>query len=254
MTYKEKKIDNLNVKIFETRSEMGAVAASEAAEYLRQLGREKDEINILFAAAPSQDDIYGALLKEEGIPWEKVNAMQLDDYIGINSDAPQRFANYLKDHIFNHVQIKNLLLIDCENPNIEDELNKYNEILKKHPADISFIGIGENGHIAFNDPSVADFEDTALIKIVDLEETSRVQQVNDGCFEKVEDVPTKALTVTIPAILKAEKVFCVVPCDTKANSVYNTLNMDIDEKYPSTILRKHKDTTLYLDKDSAAKI
>lgn len=248
------KVDNLKVKIFETRSEMGVYAASEAAEYIRELSKEKDEINILFAAAPSQDDIYGALIKEEGIPWDKINAMQLDDYIGIDNEAPQRFANYLKKHIFNHVPIKNTFLINCENPDIVDELSRYNSILEKNPVDISFIGIGENGHIAFNDPSVANFNDKALIKIVELEKTSRIQQVNDGCFEKVEDVPQRALTVTIPAILNAKKVFCVVPGKTKVNAVYNTINKDIEEQYPSTILRKHKDSTLYLDMDSASKI
>lgn len=254
MTYTNKKIDNLEVKIFENRVEMGATAAAEAAEFLVKLGREKDEINILFAAAPSQDDIYGALIKEPGIPWEKINAMQLDDYIGINSDAPQRFANYLKEHVFKYVSLKNIFLINCENPSIEDELASYNDILGKYPVDVSFIGIGENGHLAFNDPSVADFNDKSLIKIVELEEASRVQQVNDGCFEKVEDVPKKALTVTIPAILNAKKVVCVVPSSTKSNAVYNTLYQEIDEKFPSTILRKHESATLFLDKDSASKI
>lgn len=254
MTYKDCKVDNLNVKIFETRKEMGDTAAAEAAEYLRELGKEKDEINILFAAAPSQDDIYSALIKEDGIPWEKINAMQLDDYIGINNNASQRFANYLKVHVFNHVPIKNVFLINCENPSVENELANYNKILEKYPVDVSFIGIGENGHIAFNDPSVADFEDKDLIKIVELEETSRIQQVNDECFEKIEDVPKKALTVTIPAILRASRVFCVVPGLTKANAVFNTLYKNIDEQYPSTILRKHNNATLYLDKDSASKI
>lgn len=254
MTYEKNKVDRLDVKIFKTRTEMGIAAAKEAANYLRELGKKKDEINILFAAAPSQDDIYGALIKEKEIPWDKINAMQLDDYIGINSNAPQRFANYLKSHIFDHVPIKQVLMINSENSCIEDELERYNEILKNHPVDISFIGIGENGHIAFNDPSVADFDDEKSIKIVELEEASQIQQVNDGCFERVEDVPKKALTVTIPAILKAERVFCVVPCSTKADSVRDTLNEEITTKHPATILRKHVNATLYLDTNSAAKL
>lgn len=254
MLYTNSKVDNLNIKVFETRKEMGDVAAAEAAKHLRQLGKEKDEINILFAAAPSQDDIYSSLLKEDGVPWEKINAMQLDDYIGVNNDSPQRFANYLKTHIFDHVKIKNAFMINCENPDIEEELLRYNNLIKNFPVDVSFIGIGENGHIAFNDPSVADFKDQNLIKIVELEATSRIQQVNDGCFENIEDVPTKALTVTIPAVLNSKMIFCVVPNITKANAVYNTLYKDVSEQYPSTILRRHKNATLYLDKDSASKI
>lgn len=254
MTYASMKVDNLNIKIFETRSEMGAHAAAEAAEYIRKLAKEKEEINILFAAAPSQNDIYGALIKEEGMPWEKINAMQLDEYIGINNDAPQRFANYLKEHIFKHVPIKNTFLIDCENPNVEEELQRYTKLLEDYPVDVAFIGIGENGHLAFNDPGVADFQDEVLMKIVELEEASRIQQVNDGCFEKVEDVPQKALTVTIPAILNAKRIFCVVPSSSKANAVYNTIYKNIDELYPSTILRRHDNVTLYLDKESASKI
>ncbi|KUO76454.1 MAG: glucosamine-6-phosphate deaminase [Clostridia bacterium BRH_c25] len=254
MTYIEKKVDKLNIKIFETRSEMGANAAAEAAEYLRELGKVKEEINIIFAAAPSQDDILGSLIQEKDLPWEKINAMQLDDYIGINGEAPQRFANYLKRHIFDLVSMKQLLLINCENPSVEDELARYNEILKTHPADVAFIGIGENGHIAFNDPSVADFNDKKLIKSVVLEETSRLQQVNDGCFEKLEDVPGMAMTVTIPAILRAERVFCVVPCSSKANAVRDTLNEPVSTKHPATILRTHKNATLYLDKYAATEL
>lgn len=253
MSYLEKKVENLQVKIFNTREEMGEDAAAHAAQYLRELAKTKDEINILFAAAPSQNDFLAALIQED-VPWEKINAMQLDDYIGISSEAPQRFANYLNRHIFNHVPMKQLLLINCENPNVDDEIARYNGILKTHPVDVSFIGIGENGHIAFNDPSVADFNDKERIKLVELEETSRVQQVNDGCFDNLENVPKLAITVTIPAILAAGKVFCIVPASTKATAVYDTLNAPISTACPATILRKHSNATLYIDKDAAAKL
>lgn len=253
LSYIEKKAENLQVKIFNTREEMGKSAATHAAQYLRELAKTKEEINILFAAAPSQNDFLATLIQED-VPWEKINAMQLDDYIGISNEAPQRFANYLNRHIFDYVPMKQLLLINCENPNVEDEIARYNEILKTYPVDVSFIGIGENGHIAFNDPSVADFNDKERIKLVELEESSRVQQVNDGCFDKLENVPKAAMTVTIPAILAARKVFCIVPASTKARAVYDTINAPISTACPATILRTHNNATLYIDKDAGANL
>lgn len=253
MCYDKLLKDNLIVKIFENRNDMGACAAREAATYIRRLAKDKDEINILFAAAPSQNEFLNALLNEKDVPWDKVNAMQLDDYINISNDAPQKFANFLKRSFFDHLTLKSCLLIDSENSTSE-ELMRYTKILQEYPVDISFIGIGENAHIAFNDPGIADFNDPLYIKEIALDDISRNQQVNDGCFERIEDVPQKAITVTIPVIFKAKRIFCIVPGSAKAQAIYHTINSDITNMHPSTILREHKNATLYVDKLAAEKI
>lgn len=251
MDFKEFKYDKLKVYVFQNRKEMGEFAAKEAAQYMREIGQVQEEINILFAAAPSQNDFLEALSREPEVPWHKVNAMQLDDYIGIDAGAPQRFANYLEAHIFSRVPVAKRFFINCENQNAKEELERYGKILKEHPADISFIGIGENGHIAFNDPGMADFCDERWIKAVDLDLLSRKQQVHDGCFGQLEEVPTQAMTVTVPPIMKAKRIFCMVPGSTKSKAVRNTLYEEIGNHVPSTVLRTHLNAALYLDEDGA---
>lgn len=247
------KKEQLQVKVFLTREEMGKQAAEEAAACLRKLVEEKGEITVIFAAAPSQNDFLQALQEEE-VPWKQIRAVHMDEYIGIRKEAPQGFAKFLKDAIFDRVPLKNCSLLNCETDDPEKETARYSEILRAYPPDVAFIGIGENGHIAFNDPGVADFADSETAKIVCLEETSRLQQVNDGCFSSLDEVPKKAITVTIPPIFQAKHIFCMVPCETKADAVYRTLNDSVGTECPSTILRNHPSATLYLDRLSAAKL
>ncbi len=247
-----KTVDCLQVQVYDTREELGAAAASQAAEYLRKLGKEKDEINILFAAAPSQHEFLQELAKQKDVPWQKVTAMQLDDYIGIAPDAPQRFSNFLAREFFDLVPLGRRLMIDSQAKDVQQEILRYTQVLQDHPVDISFIGIGENGHIAFNDPGVSDFFDPMWCKAIQLEQESRVQQVNDGCFEKLEDVPKTAITVSMPAILRAPMVFCMVPGKTKAQAIHSTLCEAVCPSRPSTALRIHKNAVLYIDTDSAA--
>jgi glucosamine-6-phosphate deaminase len=135
---------------------------------------------------------------------------------------------------------------------LEGECRRYGELLMRYPVDVVFMGIGENTHIAFNDPHVARFDDPRIVKVVDLDEACRQQQVNDGCFKTLGDVPRNALTLTIPALMKADHIFCMVPGKTKAQAVYHTLNSEISERFPSTILRTHPSAILFIDKDSAS--
>ena len=251
---KEVNAGNLKVKIFETRAEMGKCAASEAAACIKKLLGEKDEINMIFAAAPSQNETLAELVASEGIEWGKVNAFHMDEYIGISADAPQAFGNFLKEHIFDKVGFKSVNYIYADNESYEDTCKRYSELIKSHPIDIVCLGIGENGHIAFNDPWVADFNDSEIIKRVELDEVCRNQQVNDGCFEKLSDVPTHALTLTVPTLFNADYLFCTVPAKTKAQAVYNTVNAEINEDVPATIMRKHKNAVMYCDCDSASKL
>lgn len=250
----EFKIDSLQVKIFETRNEMGVNAAMQVAQKIKSLLDKKEYVNIIFAAAPSQNEFLQSLVEQKGIDWGRVNAFHMDEYVGLPDDAPQRFGNFLKDKIFNKLSFASVHFLDGTAKNPQQECRRYADLLAKYPTDIVCMGIGENTHIAFNDPHVADFKDTEMVKIVSLDSACRQQQVNDKCFEKIEWVPSSAITLTIPALLSAAYIYCIVPGKNKASAVNLTLTEEISEKYPASILRRHKNSQLFLDKDSSAKL
>lgn len=243
--------DKLTVKAFITRKEMGEAAAADIVAAIKKALEKKKEINMIFAAAPSQNDVLKALT-ESDVEWNRINAYHMDEYMGLDRSAPQSFGNFLTEHIFGKVPFKSVNLINCGVKDAEAECDRYEQLLKENPADIIVLGIGENGHIAFNDPWVADFMDSRLVKTVPLDEVCRQQQVNDGCFAKLEDVPGQAITLTCPVFIQAPQLFCIVPAITKAKAVKRTLQGEINEECPATILRKHENAVLYLDKDSAS--
>ena len=249
---KTEQVDKLNVKVYQTREEMGRAAAEEAAAAIRAAIAAKGEINMIFAAAPSQNEFLAHLIADKSIDFTKINAFHMDEYIGLPADAPQGFGNFLRERLFDRVPFKTVNTIDSTAADPEAECRRYAALLQAHPCDIVCMGIGENGHIAFNDPHVADFGDKAAVKVVALDETCRQQQVNDGCFARLDDVPTHALTLTIPTLTAPEAVFCIVPAKTKANAVYAALRGGITEACPASILRRHANATLYCDADSAA--
>ena len=243
------KKDNLTVKVYDTRSDMGLAAGKEIADCIKELLKTKDELNMTFAAAPSQNEVLEYLANDKTIPWEKINAYHMDEYVGIDKTAPQGFAMFLKNALFNKVPFKTVNTLDSTaDPDVEAE--RYSKLLKENPVDIVCMGIGENGHIAFNDPHVADFNDSKLVKKVDLDDVCRMQQVHDGCFATLDDVPKYALTLTVPALAAGKYQFCVVPAATKANAVKNTVYGEISEVCPATILRKLDNAILYCDSDS----
>ena len=244
--------DFLKINVYETRKEMGEAAAKDIKSCILSLLQEKETINMIFAAAPSQNEVLSALATDTDIPWHRVNAFHMDEYIGLPADAPQGFGNFLKAHIFGIVDFKSVNYIDISAADAEIECARYTELLKRYPTDIVVMGIGENGHIAFNDPPVADFNDPKAVKPVALDDICRNQQVNDGCFAKLDDVPKTAITLTVPTLFAGEYLFCIVPAKTKANAVRATLCNDINEKCPATILRRHKNAVLYLDGDSSS--
>ena len=249
-TFKKEK---LTVKIFPTREDMGIDAANDVATAINEMLQKKDEINMIFAAAPSQQEFMQHLIADKSIDWTCINAFHMDEYIGLKKDASQAFGNFLKERLFSKAPFKSIHYIDGqEDP--EKECERYAQLLDKYPVDIVCLGIGENGHIAFNDPHVADFNDPKMVKVVDLDLACRTQQVNEGCFIKLNLVPSQAITVTIPALLKADSMFCMVPAENKAKAVKRTLNGEIDEECPATILRTKEKAILYLDKASASLI
>ena len=246
--------DRLTVKIYPSRDEMGSAAAKEIKEGIVSLLKEKREINMIFAAAPSQNEVLASLCADGDIEWGRINAFHMDEYIGLSADAPQAFGNFMRRHLFGLVPFKSVNYIDVTAVDPHAESERYSALLEKYPPDIVVMGIGENGHIAFNDPPVADFNDKVKVKAVELDSICRNQQVNDGCFERLSDVPTHALTLTIPTLVSATRLFCIVPAKTKAAAVRETLMGRIDEHCPASILRTHGNATLYLDPDSASLI
>ncbi|MDX1639576.1 MAG: glucosamine-6-phosphate deaminase [Balneolaceae bacterium] len=245
--------DNLKVKIFETREEMGKVAADDVSSKINELLEEKDTINIVFAAAPSQNDFL-ASLRDRDLEWNRIKAFHMDEYVGLDPDAPQLFGNFLKEKIFGKVPFKEVHYFNGQADDLEAECQRYAKLLKDNPTDICILGIGENTHLAFCDPHVAYFDDPKDVKVVDLDEKNRQQQVNDGMFETIDDVPTHALTMTIPALMRATYTYTIVPTEAKADAVNHTLNSEVQEKYPSTRLRQHPNGILYTDEAGASKL
>ncbi|MDP4205576.1 MAG: glucosamine-6-phosphate deaminase [Bacteroidota bacterium] len=245
------KKEHLEVKIYESREALGKAAAHEAADKIRDLLSQQKQINIVFAAAPSQNEFLEYLAKEPGIDWNRINGFHMDEYIGLSSDSSQSFGHFLKEHIFDVKPFLSVNLLNGQNRSMIQECERYGQLIKANPIDIVCMGIGENGHIAFNDPHVADFKDQSIVKFVCLDNTCRQQQVNDGCFKAFQDVPTHAFTLTIPALMSARHVFCMVPNQKKALAVSNTIEDEINERCPATILRTHKSAILYLDSESS---
>ncbi|WP_425262321.1 6-phosphogluconolactonase [Paenibacillus pectinilyticus] len=249
MLLKEMQVDALKVRVYQNRKAMGTAAGVDIAGKIKELLMVKPNIRMIFAAAPSQSEVLQYLKEDPTIDWSRITAFHMDEYIGLPVDAQQRFSQFLCDHLFDHVHPGTVQLIDSSSSS-ELESIRYSALLQEAPIDIVCLGIGENGHIAFNDPPVADFEDTLLVKTVELEAACRQQQVNDGCFPSVEAVPTHAITLTIPALLAGAHLFCVVPGKTKHQAVTKTLQDTISTACPSTILRNHVDCTLYVDCDA----
>lgn len=247
------KKDLLEIEVFDTRDEMGATAASDAAEYISGLLANQENVNIVFAAAPSQNDFLAYLAKKD-LDWKRINAFHMDEYVGLGKEAPQRFGNYLAEHIFNLVPFGSVHYIFDENKTAEQMCRDYAELLQSVNIDIVFMGVGENGHIAFNDPHVALFDDPETVKIVDLDIKCRTQQVNDGCFKTIDEVPEYAITLTIPTMMKAKRLFVVAPTALKADAIGKIYNGEITQQCPASILRTHKAAVLYTDLPGAAKI
>jgi glucosamine-6-phosphate deaminase len=247
-------VESLEVLVFENRALAGHAAALAVAREIKIRQRAAARASLIFAAAPSQDEFLAGLVADKEIDWSRVVALHMDEYLGINADHPASFRRYLQEHLFRLVGLESDRLRLIPGEQTERPLQTclaYEEVLLAEPADIVCVGIGENGHLAFNDPPVADFLDPVLVKVVRLDPACRNQQVNDGCFERIADVPTHAYTLTIPALVKAPVVSVVVPGPRKANAVLTTLRGPISEACPATALRRHGGAKLYLDTDSA---
>jgi glucosamine-6-phosphate deaminase len=248
------KYDNLEVSVFDSRAEMGKEAARLFANNLRELLAQKQEVRLIFAAAPSQNDFISALLQEKNIAWNRVIAFHMDEYLGLPINAKQSFQYFLKTKLFQHLPFKKVHYIIGQSANTEKVCLRYSQLLKSELIDLVALGIGENGHIAFNDPPVANFTDPRWVKVVTLDNICRNQQVNDGAFKDIIAVPKQAITLSIPALMSATALFCIVPGSLKAPAVRATLLDTIATKCPASILRTHSNAQLFLDKAAFADV
>ena len=251
---KEFQIDKLRVKIYQNRQSLGEAAALAVRERISALLKEKNEIRMIFAAAPSQNELLKTLSEIAGIDWSRITAFHMDEYLGLPGDAPQGFGNFLRMGLFEKVPFKLVHYLNPTPADIRAECHRYATLLNEAAIDIVCMGIGENGHVAFNDPPVADFDDPETVKVVELDEVCRQQQVNDGAFANIMEVPSQALTLSVPTLMSGGALFAVVPGPTKTQAVHRTLVGPIATDCPASILRQHPDAVLYLDRDSATRI
>jgi glucosamine-6-phosphate deaminase len=246
---KLRQLEKLRIKSFASRQELGAAAAEEIATELRARLARQDKVRMVFAAAPSQSDVLAALVAAPGVDWRRVEAFHMDDYVGLPEAAPERFANWLDRYIFDLLPFG---AVHHLNPgtDLDKTVRDYEALLRAAPIDVIQLGIGVNGHIAFNDPPVADFNDPTFVKIVELDLACRQQQVDDECFSTLADVPLRAITLTIPCLMSGAALFCMVPGRMKRNAVRAALEGPVTTACPASILRRHDNCTLYLDPES----
>lgn len=229
---------------------MGRAAATAIAEDLRARLARQSRVRMVFAAAPSQAEMLEALVSEPGIDWHRITAFHMDEYIGLDAQAPQRFGLWLQRHLFDRLPFGAVRIIDPGN-DPSSAARAYAAELAAEPIDVVCLGIGVNGHLAFNDPPVADLADAQDVKIVELDGACRRQQVDDGCFAQLDQVPSHALTLTLPRLLRSDRMYCVVPGAAKREAVRRSLHDPIGTACPATALRLHPRVVLFLDPDSA---
>lgn len=234
-----------------SKTELGEKAAITGAELIRKAIHKNGAANIIVATGASQFEMLNELIKQN-VDWSKVTAFHLDEYIGISENHNASFRKYLKERFVDKVSIREFIYVSGED-DPQEECRRIGELISKHPIDVAFVGIGENGHLAFNDPP-ADFETEEAFLVVNLDEDCRRQQMGEGWFKTIEEVPKQAISMSIKQIMKSKAIICSVPDERKSEAVYNTVYAEISVKHPATILRTHSNTILFLDKFSASKL
>ncbi len=245
-------VGTLKLEIHPNGKAAGEAAASAIAENLHQLKSSAKEIAVIFATGMSQLETLRALTSMRDLPWNEIRGFHLDEYIGIDANHPASFRRYLRENLTDRVQLREFFEINGSAPDPELVCQDYAKRLRQAVPQICFLGIGENGHLAFNDPGEADFHDPKDVKVVDLDAVCRQQQAAEGWFKTLDDVPAQAITVTIPALFRVPKLILTIPGKRKAHIVRRTLEEPISPDCPATILRTHPDATAYLDADAAA--
>ena len=246
--------DQLKVVVLPDRGTMGRAAAEHVASRLRGVLEERATVRTIFAAAASQTDFLAELVAADDIEWGRVEAFHLDEYVGLPPGDPRSFGQWLDEHLFSLVRPGRVELMDGAAPDPIAESARYGALIADGGIDLALIGIGENGHLAFNDPHVADFDDPHVVKPVEIDDTSRHQQVRDGAFPAFDDVPKLAMTVTMSAILASRAISVVVPGPHKATAVARTLDGPIETACPASALRRHPDVVMFADEDALSAV
>jgi len=240
----------MKIKIFDDKKTLGQAAATQAADIIRNALKTRGKSRILVATGGSQFEFLEALTKEEGIDWAKVEMFHFDEYIGLSIKHPASFRKYLLERLINKVGIREHHLLDGES-DPEKVCKEVGALLASAPIDVAFPGIGENGHLAFNDPP-ADFQTERPYIVVNLDEACRKQQIGEGWFKSMAEVPERAISISIKQLMKAKTLISVVPDARKADAVQRCMEGPVGPNAPASIMRTHPDVTLYLDKQSSA--
>ena len=244
--------DKLRVYIYPTQKEMAEAAANTAAEYLKHLLSKQEQARIILASAASQILFLSYLTARRDVPWDRVTIFHMDEYLGLPEAHPASFRRFIKKHVQERIPQATYHYIQGDAPEPLREYRRYSDLLNEAPIDLCCLGIGENGHIAFNDPHVAKFNDPMTVKIVQLDARCRQQQVNEGAFPDISSVPQYAYTISIPGLMRARRLIGVVPERRKAEAVRNTLEGPIAPSCPASILRTHANADLFLDQEAAS--
>lgn len=246
--------DQLPVAIYDSNAALGAAAALDARQIIQAAIAQRGEASIVVATGNSQLSFLHALRELEGIAWEAVRIFHMDEYVGIAPDNPASFPYFLREHFISYINPLAFYPMPGQPEDVDVACAAYTALLKQYPADMVALGWGENGHLAFNDPPYADFNDPAWVKVVTLAAASRQQQLNEGHFASLDKVPTQALTMTIPALLASKRILCIVPEARKAPAVHACLTQPVSDKRPGSILRTVSHAQLYLDRESSQKL
>ncbi len=247
-------VEQLKILVYPTREAAGVAAARATAEAMNQLANQIGDIGVIFATGASQFDTLEALTSLPGLPWERIVGFHMDEYVGMSPDHPASFRRYLREKLVRLVPIHKFFEVDGTVSDPGQECVEYANKLRSANPQLCLLGIGENGHLAFNDPGVADFHDPLDMKVVQLDDVCRQQQAAEGWFTSFQDVPDEAMTLTIPTLLRVPKLIVSVPGARKAKIVRRTVDEPISTACPATILRTHPDATLYLDREAAAEL
>ena len=240
----------MQLEVFDTKAELGRAAARDATAIINQALSERGAACVIAATGASQFEFLDSLMVEE-IDWGKVVFFHLDEYVGLPESHPASFRRYLKERILNRVQPRSFHLINGEAADVYEECRRVGELISRETIDVAFVGIGENGHLAFNDPP-ADFQTDEPYIVVNLDQRCRQQQVGEGWFKSLDEVPTHAISMSISQILRSRHILCIAPDERKAAAVKNCVELEVSPLHPASILQKHERVTLYLDRASSS--
>jgi len=240
----------LEIQVFDTKAELGEAAARDAARIINEAIEERGAAFVIAATGASQFEFLDALVQEK-IDWARVVYFHLDEYVGLPESHPASFRRYLKERLLSRIHPKAFHFLDGEVADVSQECRRVGELIAQQTIDVAFVGIGENGHLAFNDPP-ADFETEEPYLVVNLDDTCRQQQVGEGWFKSIAEVPNQAISMSIKQILKSRNILCIVPDLRKAEAVRASVTLAVSPRQPASILQQHDHVTLYLDRDSSS--